>query len=205
MAPKRSLKRVVERGLLSAIAVAMVGCGTPDGQACANDDECRGGSACLYKIADLCAATRTCQPLPAGETCYHGFDYCDCEGNVFYLPVCHLPRGYSRVRVGGSSGAGPCPMGAKPVGMPCTDRSQCGLSQVCAFPIAGGCAAQGSCQPDPVTEGCALDASLDYCGCGENAGKWVAAACEAPPGTATEPVSAPRPAAGCSPSDAAVD
>jgi hypothetical protein len=204
---KRSLKLVIEGGLLLAAASAVLGCSTADGQVCANDDECRSGSACLYKIADLCAATRTCQALPTEETCHHGYDYCDCEGNVFYLPVCHLPPGYSRVRVGGTAAllAGPCPRGVKPVGAPCTDKSQCGVSQVCAFSVAAGCASQGSCQPETLTEACPLDASLDYCGCGASTGKWVIAECAAPPGTATEPVSMRRPPAGCPAPDAGVD
>ena len=188
-----------------AWAAMAPGCsgGIPDGEACAKDNECRSGSACLYKIAERCEATATCQPLRTGPLCAHGSTYCDCEGNSVYVPECLLPQGYAAVRIGGSALAGTCPKGVVPVGTACTDGAQCGVSQVCAFAVADGCAAHGTCQrePEPLMRGCSLALPL-FCGCAANSGREVIAECASPAGTASEPVSGPRPDPGCSAPDA---
>ena len=194
----RHLKGVVEGAVLWACVATVPACsGTPNGEGCDRDDECRSGSACLYPIAELCGATRTCQPLPTGPMCAHDIAYCDCVGNLVSVGVCHLPNGYADVRIGGSALAGPCPSGMVAVGTPCTDRAQCGVSQVCAFPVDAGCAAQGTCQPEPFSRGCSAN-SPTFCGCGANAARTVIAECAAPDGMATEPVSGARPTTGCS-------
>ena len=196
------MKRIVAIGALWAGAATAFGCsgGAADGEACDKDSACRSGSACLYKMADRCQAMGTCQPLRAEQACAHDSMYCDCDGHSVVVRDCLLPQGYAQVRIGGSALAGPCPSGVVAVGTSCTDRAQCGVSQVCAFPVSAGCAALGTCQPEPepLMTGCSLDAPR-FCGCGPNSGREVITECASPAGTAGEPVSVPRPAAGCSP------
>jgi hypothetical protein len=117
-----------------------------------------------------------------------------------------FPVGYSDVRVGSSAwGGGPCPSGVVAVGTPCMARSECGVSQVCAFSVTAGCAAQGSCQsePEPVSSGCS-QSGPHYCGCGPVA-IWEITECNAPPGTALSPVAGPAPDTGCAAPDAEAD
>lgn len=57
-------------------------------------------SKCLYKIADGCAAARTCQPNPTGPTCDLVTEYCGCDGKVVGVS-CDLASGYAQAPIAG--------------------------------------------------------------------------------------------------------
>jgi hypothetical protein len=198
------LGRFAAFGLVLLCGIAGPGCGAGDGAPCAKDGDCLSGSACVYKIADRCASTPTCQSRPTGLICGLIVSYCGCDGRTVGVG-CDQPAGYAPAPVGGLSQSMTCPTGSKDVGAPCTDASQCGVSQLCAFPVDGGCTAQGTCQPEP-SESAPAGGRLDYyCGCGDRSGDTVAAACESPATFALEPVAGPRPGATCPVPDAGVD
>jgi hypothetical protein len=82
------------------LAVAAAGCSKPDGSACQSDSECAVKSKCVYRIADGCAAGRTCQANPTGPTCNLVTQYCGCDGTVVGVG-CDLASGYARSPVVG--------------------------------------------------------------------------------------------------------
>jgi hypothetical protein len=94
--------------------VAAAGCSKPDGTACRSDGECAVASRCVYKIADGCAAVRTCQPNPTGATCDLVTPYCGCDGTVVGVG-CDLASGFAPAPVvrpengscAGADGGGP--------------------------------------------------------------------------------------------------
>ncbi len=88
------------RGLLvgcvmwCSVVVVGAGCSKPDGSACQSDGECAVDSRCVYKIADGCAAMRTCQPSSTGPTCDIVLSYCGCDGGKVGVG-CQLAAGYA--------------------------------------------------------------------------------------------------------------
>ncbi|MDB4981620.1 MAG: hypothetical protein JWM82_2372 [Myxococcales bacterium] len=109
---------------LAALASAACG-GDKTGAACTKDSDCGSGSACVYKIADKCAATANCQKLPTGPTCDSLTLHCGCDGKEVDVPNCGEPPGYATAPIAGQWSA-TCPSGTKPVETPCTDTSECG-------------------------------------------------------------------------------
>lgn len=74
------------------------------GSPCAFDGDCASDEACLYAIADGCAAKKTCQKRPTGEICNSAFNYCGCDGQTITI-MC----GWAGSSTGPVSGFGTCP------------------------------------------------------------------------------------------------
>jgi hypothetical protein len=69
------------------------------GTACASDQDCGPGAACLARIADGCSALRQCQPIHP-EVSGMFAELCGCDGTV--IPVhTTLPTGWAPARVTG--------------------------------------------------------------------------------------------------------
>jgi hypothetical protein len=84
-----------------ALAFAIDSCGgDKTGAACSTDTDCGGGFACVYSIADACAAKPSCQPLPTGAQCGGGILYCACSGDSIGVG-CGDPSGYAPAPVTG--------------------------------------------------------------------------------------------------------
>jgi hypothetical protein len=79
-------------------AFAVVGCSKPDGSGCGSDGECAVDSRCVYRIADGCAAVRTCQPNQTGAMCDLVTSYCGCDGAVIAVG-CDVASGYARAPI----------------------------------------------------------------------------------------------------------
>jgi hypothetical protein len=155
------------------------------GGSCRSAGDCADDSLCVYDIAQGCAATATCQKAPTGPRCNLVLAYCGCDGTEVGVG-CDLPTGSSAVPVFGPKQSATCPTGApKEVGTFCADTSDCGMGQLCAYPIDGGCAAQGVCQPQ-LTSACEASRLSLFCGCRR---EMVGASCATPIGYALEPVS----------------
>jgi hypothetical protein len=137
------------------------------GGGCTSTAECTGGTECVFPVDLACSAQGVCL-LPSNEPCgaESPMKGCGCDGSeVDWVTGCvGLPTGYAPapiVHLGACSDAG--------TGAACTTDSDCTQLQpdpppfVCAFPIGGGCSAQGQCMPsgplcDPSTPvACACD------------------------------------------------
>jgi hypothetical protein len=80
-----------------------VGC-SHVGAPCAFDGDCAGDEACVYAIADGCAAKTTCQKRPTGAICNSAFNYCGCDGQTIAI-MCR----WAGSSLGPVSGPGTCP------------------------------------------------------------------------------------------------
>jgi hypothetical protein len=194
--PRRGFALVVV-ALVGAVAAAC----SQTGDACGSDSDCGSSQRCMYSIADGCSATRTCQDNPTGPFCALVVTYCGCDGNEVGV-FCSDPDGYARAPVGGLKQSSVCPRGSRDAGSACSDTSQCGVGQICVFPIADRCMANGVCEPEPPLSTAPCDRSEMYCACD---GTRVIAGCGQPPGYAPVAVATPLTDAGCAAADASVE
>ena len=85
-------------------------------------------------------------------------------------------------RCGSSAGESTSPI---VTGKPCAMDNDCASGQVCGYPLASGCAAQGVCLVYPIPGMVHCNSIILECGC---SGNKVGVACDYPSGYAPAPI-----------------
>ncbi len=118
-----------------------------DGGGCATNADCGTGKMCGFKTADSCSATGTCfdAPGPGTAMCEAYEAGCACDGTEINLACNGYPSGYASQPV---LHTGAC-ASAVDAAAGCTADTDCGDGKMCAFKIADGCSAAGTCLVRP--------------------------------------------------------
>src|SRR5579883_1898509 len=124
---------------------------------CGSDADCAQGYQCGFPEAEACMAVGTCFPV-GGFGCQLFSPGCACDFTTINIACTGLPDGYSTKPLAyKGTCAHPTPR------QTCNTSQDCSPESVCAFPIADGCSATGTCVPRgamcnmPSMIGCACD------------------------------------------------
>jgi hypothetical protein len=155
-----------------------------DSGSCTTDADCGGGMMCGFKIADGCSASGACfdAPAPGTAMCLAYEAGCACDGTEINLACNGYPSGYASKPL---SYTGACTTAVDAGGATCSTDADCGSGMMCAFKIADGCAAVGSCLTRP-SPGPTCNATSLACTCSNQE---INVACTIyPSGYASQPV-----------------
>jgi hypothetical protein len=148
--------------------------------ACAVDADCGAGKSCAFKIADACAARGTCVEVSNGPQCKALQLACGCDNVSVNVACTGYPSGYAARPIAHD---GPCE-GPDGGSRTCSKDADCGGTDVCAFPVNGGCSALGACVT--LAPGPYCHAYQPACTCD---GRTISVVCNGyPNGTASAPI-----------------
>jgi hypothetical protein len=125
---------------------------------CREDTDCGMDQICGFSANDACAAQGQC--FDRGSTCGGHVPACGCDGSSVNMICNGLPMGYVPAPV---AHIGACTDGGTAdAGRPCTSDMDCRFTQICGFPLADRCSAEGQCFARSSTcgdffPGCACD------------------------------------------------
>ena len=159
-----------------AIAGALTSASACSGaKECTTFSDCGSDETCSFPNDHACAATRGTCVAWSGACTDPPQPACACDGKTVFV-ACGFPGAPVALRASGS-----CP---PRVGNACASPSDCDPAALCAYAIADGCSAKGTCvAPDHAC----VDTSQIACGCD---GALVGLACIYGSGNAAAPVAA---------------